>query len=210
MLELTLVPLKDELTALPWVERYGGIARPLRIYTEGTETYKLYPIRKGLTHDQCHRQARYTDLIPDSRYANLLYSEIQQHPTERPSTVKGRNMVMMESKVRLVYWLNLAKMGKTQDGSEVTAGRIGKELISTLIGMAKLTDGSTVEYLGFTNIVSDPAIFSPYDYPQSIGALMLYPYDFGAVDFTVRHHFTGGCDTPMALETPIECVTDWG
>lgn len=208
MIEIALQPAKTIIEALTWTERYGGIARPLAIPQElegGRIINKVFPVRKDLSADQCFRQNRMYDLVPNSIYANLVYFE--QVGDFRQVNSENRAMAFA-GRVRLVYWLNLPAMGIAEDGSNLVSGHVAAQLCKSLATCPTISSPfkANVEYSNFSILPTSDKIFSAYSYDQNVQALMLYPFDYGAIEFDVYLAFGKDCLESLPTGAAIECI----
>jgi hypothetical protein len=150
------------------------------------------------------------NLAPNSNYSNLLYFE-QVRPLVETRADLGRGNFQYSGTVRLVYWLNFDKMGVTREKREYFGGRIAAQLISALGKSWNISEPEVMQitYDNFSIIPPSREIFGKYDYPQEIDALMLEPFDFGAVDFQVTIGFSKACLNNELVGEPIECISEW-
>lgn len=208
--------VQPTITALPWVERYGGVSFPFRRDEGGTEVndryvpnYKNYPVSDTMTGADCTQTHKYKNLIPDHRYKNLLYWEVTSDGryTVVPGTpTKGISVV---GTARLVYWMNLAKHGIQRD-DEHQIGLVGADLAGNLMGKTyQATDGVSMKIGKPTFLQRDPRKIFPYDYGKDFYAMLLYPYGFGAVSFEVTVHISPNCLPDITNGTAIDCITEW-
>jgi hypothetical protein len=206
MLNNALLPAGRALTALPWLERFGGLARPVRIPQENGKPI-TYPVPRGYSDDECRRLKKYTDLVPSSDKRSLLYFEQigpGQAATQQP---QDRTHHAMLFRVRAVYWLNLAALGLA--GHNVAAGLAGASIVAALAGAGGTTEPPQIARVAYGVFACQPAdveLFSRYGYSAQIDAFLFYPYDFGAIDFTVSYTFSERCLTELTPQTPIECI----
>lgn len=205
MIEIALQPAKEIIEGLSWTERYGGLARPTPIsIDEGVK--KIFPVRQGLSNDQCFQQKRYTDLVPNSNFLNLLYFESISDFTQQKGG-SSRDM-LFSGRIRLVFWLNLKKMGKLDGGLQFTSGHAAAHLMRALCKRMVVTNpfSGSVEYMKFSVVPTSPEIFSKYSYGDDVAALMHYPFDFGAIEFDVALMYGKNCVPDLGLEAEIKCI----
>lgn len=216
ILNHALSATKDIITGLGWVERYGGVSFPVVKDMGGEDVggeyrpiYKRFPISEGMSVADCWQGNGYQNLCPDSRYQNLLYWEVLSDATYRNHPHTPPKGTTFEGRVRLVYWLNLAKMGIAKADSHQSA-LIGLGLAGELIGKTYHPE------VGVKLILSEPSLelkdskrVFPYDYDFAHEAMMVYPYGFGAVQFKATIHATPNCVPDLVTGTAIQCVTEW-
>lgn len=178
---------------------------------------KMFPVREGVNADTCYNRGKYEDLVPDDRYKNLVYWEELAGMVEAtpPSSLNlSRQYLYLRGSARLVYWLNLPKMGMNNDVYRTVGDQFAWSLIEALRDGFKVASGAFngVNVI-FENARQTPrniSIFSKYSYdPETVNKYVLYPYDFGAVDFDITMIVPRRCITGLTLGTEIECVTEW-
>lgn len=209
MIEIAIQPAKEIIEALSWTERYGGVARTIEIPQEAADNRvinKTYPVRKDLSADQCFRQNRYMELVPDSLYKSLVYFE-QLGDFKQQKGGPARS-VIFAGRVRLVYWLNYQKQGVEDDGSHLVSGHVAAQLVKSLETNKVITApfSGNVQYDNFSIVESTPAIFSKYSYDQNVQALLFYPYDYGAIDFDVLFMYGKDCLNDLPFGAEIDCI----
>lgn len=222
MIATAISAVKGKLTGLGIIDRYGGLSIPVQKteqVAEGKYVTKIYPIREGVDARSCFTNGRYEDLMPDERYKNLVYWEEISGMTEfapPQNQDRGAKFLYLRGQARLIYWLNLPKMG--HDSSVYRS--VGDAFAWTMIDAATnghfridsgSFEGATVRFSSPVQSVRDLSIFSRYSYdPGTLRQFMLYPFDFGAVTFQVEMVVPKSCvQGYTAFSEPIECQTEW-
>lgn len=201
LLENALKATSSTITALGWVERYGGVSFPYKMDVSDGEKplYKTIPATASLNSD-CIQRGNYKQLFPDQRYRNLLYWEVKSEL--RPANKQHPKGAGFSGSARLVYWLNLPKMGLNEDASLVEV-----ILANALIGRKMpVMDGMALELSSPTFAVKDARRIFPYDYGRAHDAFMLKPFSFGAIDFIANVQITPACLPDLVQGMPIKCI----
>jgi len=210
------------LTGLGVVDRYGGLCIPVTFTQEvdqGRLTRKVFPVREGVNADTCYNKGKYEDLVPADHYKNLVYWEELAGMAEAtpPSSLKlSRSYVYLRGSARMVYWLNLPKMGASNDAYRTIGDQFAWAMIEALRDGFNVASGAfTGTQVRFDSARQNPrdvSIFSKYSYDaETVGKYVLYPYDFGAIDFEVTMIVPRRCVSAnaLALGAELECVTEW-
>ncbi|MEL6803856.1 MAG: hypothetical protein AAFO91_08765, partial [Bacteroidota bacterium] len=157
----------------------------------------------------CIAENRMYDLVPNDAYANLLYFE-QLEDLRQARTESSRSM-KFAGRVRLVYWLNLPKMGVQQANQMEVQSAVSSVLTAVLDDNFPINQPfpSRIEYSSFSIVKSSEEIFKNYSYDANMSAMLLYPYDFGAIDFMASIDFNKSCINEFNLGPQIDCVTGW-
>lgn len=209
--------MRDQITALEWVDKYGGIVRPITVTFETEDDgvfEKTYPISADYydrTGDEVATDLPldfYKDLVPDQTGGkrSLVYWENRsgvQIETERVGA--KRAFLQCSCDIRLVAWLDLAGLGLLDQFGAVD--KLKFELIATL---DKKHGSITFENIVFNRFkmafsaapAKDENIFSNYTYdkPQTLFA---YPYDFFALDFKTTWRTHKNCITSYNNLDPV-------
>lgn len=194
--------LGEDIKALAWVERYGGL---VKTYTNHNK--QTFPISCEVSEADCRSDQRYQDLIPNDNKKSILYFEELGSLTDQGKDNKHTKRRKFVSEVRLVGWLNLQSLG-------LTACNASDEAIRSLLPLllkedhiisGGLLDGGVLN----TRISKIPPkqheqIFAKYNYAQN-KAYWMYPYDFFAIDIKINLNLSL-CDYTFITNAAIECV----
>jgi hypothetical protein len=162
---------KSDITSIPWVERYGGLARPVtQVSTnkDGQTFIKKYPVSCEINNDQCFKKGRYLDLVPDEKYKSLVYWEqtgiLGMTPVQKMP--EAYDLYEFRAPVQLVVWLNLQKLGFTGcDAEHIFAGHIFRVLAKA--SRKHMTSPYKIEQVSFIpkGILDNASkVFSGYTY----------------------------------------------
>ena len=199
--------LAPKIQALPFIERYGGIAHPMT-HSFGTETLKTFPVSMFLTGAQCFDQGKYANLVPDERYKSVSYLEGLTSPGQITFSDPKSHIATITQSIKLVVWLNMAKLGRT---SQADVG------LMALAAIAAIQGNYPVNYAGArgrlevnraTVRMDRSGAFGGYSYTDK-QPLFMWPFGFFAVEFNTITQIPKGCLTEIENLSPIDCVTLW-
>lgn len=209
MLHAVLDIVKDRFVGQPYVDRFGGLAIPIRkvvFDNMGLSKTVVFPVSCGAESKACWENGKYGDLVPDSNRKSVFYFE--QLREFRP-TGNDRQTLEMSSEFRLVGWLNLPKLGHVDDC--MISSKVSLSIIELLTGIHDAPVGSEFENANIdVRFVSQPQksadLFRQYTYGNDLFALLLYPYDYFALDFSVKLSLPRGCISDFVPNSPVDCV----
>ncbi len=194
--------LKEEIQGLPFIDRLGGLVKVIRkqeVTDKGT-IVKSFPVDCGTTLQDCNT-GKYKDLIPNSKYKSIHYFE------DLGITISGQDQATFtfDAKLKLVGWLNLKKLGKT----DCSVSHLAQAAILKKIRSKNFNDVSR----GITNIQIrctgiDPktsVIFSKYSYPEEVTQYLMYPFDYYAMNFNVSFTVSTSCINDWMNGIPNDC-----
>ena len=209
MIEHVIEIFKDRIVNKPefnWVERYGGLTRVISI-KDGKKVLEV-PVTAKLSSEQCYENLRYKVLIPDENFKSIFYFE----------EVAGANLLEKKSggtrkygaSVRIVVWLNLARLGE--------AGNSIKNKIAPII-ISVFSNQSWGNYSDYIlNIKTKDVevqtldetrtVMQQYSYGSN-EALYFYPYETLTFIVPVTWMVTVGreiCLDLVATQDKIDCI----
>jgi hypothetical protein len=207
MLYIVEPALAAKAQALPFVERYGGIAHPMT-HAFGGDTLKTFPVSMGLTGAQCFDQGKYSMLVPDDRYKSVSYFEGLTSPAQITFADPKRSIATIRQAVKFVIWLNMQKLGIEEQA------QVG---LMALAAVAAFQDTYAIQYAGKSGrmVVSGANIrmdkngaFGGYTY-QDKQHLFMWPFAFFAIEMTTVTELPRRCLDEIEQMEPLECVTLW-
>ncbi len=205
MINSIIQSFTEKVTALNWVERYGGLVRPaVKTFIDensGLIYNKTYPVSCDVTEKECWEKGRYQDLIPNDRYKSITYFEQRGSIAIRETQFGGRDVLEFSAPMLFVAWLNLPKLGISECSSPVFEASAIKMLMN--MGVIELP----FQALGFKVIIdgSSPkneGVFTKYSYGDKFG-LLLYPFDFFSISIIVRWYVQPQCLPDYEPSEPI-------
>jgi len=216
MIHLFAAALSPLLQALPWVERWGGVAFPLQAegsYTDpGTgmevSVRQTYPVSCAVGAD-CGDAGFYTRLLPDDRYTSVAWMEALggfSYAEERQGYAQARQ------RVRVIFWLNMQRLGALDCGgslpyllSALQALPTGRQWSVSLPGLSVPV---AVAVRDVSGVPPAPAsVFGAYTFAVQ-PRLFLHPYSFFALDVEMKATLPLGCFCLPPGEA-VECLEVW-
>lgn len=215
MIRLVMESVRPSIEAVPWVERYGGLAYPITVQeiTGDTETInKTFPFSDYVSDlTDCELSERYYYLTPDDSKKSIVYFEQSSDMTFNTLARGGarlRGVLRGVQNFRLVCWVNLNKIGSeiVSDGSLLAA-----ELWAAVDGLRvdrlhpdlKLPV-TNIKWQINSQIQKSLGIFSPYSY-QDRGAFLMYPFEFFAFNVQAEFYVKKECITAYPVSAEV-CV----
>lgn len=196
MVNKILEQFRTDVEAIPWIDKYGGLAKTIEVDGEvdGKQYVIHYPVSCGNANESCISSGNYTELLPNTNYKSVVYF-IQETPFQRIGK-KDRSFDVWEFKttLRLVCWLNLPKLGykdqfcnavslfvmdfwKNIESFKTSNPSAKLEVIAQLPNDEKLV---FQEYLG--GVIQD-----------RMGLFTLYPYGFFGLNISLTADLAPSC-----------------
>lgn len=205
MIQTILNQWTDEIAALPFIERYGGLVRPMRVQmpSSGGTIEKTFPVSCSVSASNCFESGKYRDLVPDDRYKSVAYWEdlsgLSFLPGRRAGTLRAT------ATVRFVCWVNLKAVGiDSCDGLEaLVMNAIGLTESKTNIDDPVRIASITMKPVGIES--KDLRVFQSYSY-DDLDKMFYFPYDFFAIRYEISFLISKDC-LPTIEINPIECIT---
>lgn len=210
MLNAIIDTVKDRLQGLTYVDKFGGLAMPItKLSTDemGFGKKLTFPISASVEGRSCWETGKYSDLVPDSNRKSVFYFE--QLRALSIGNMQDRSMIGLSTSVRLVGWLNLPKLGHTDN--LFVASEISLHLINLLRGEHEGQAGTSLENATIEmRFLGQPAksadLFRAYTYDNQLFGLLLHPYDYFALDFDVLVNIPRGCISEFVAASPVDCL----
>lgn len=198
-------------SALGFIERYGGLIRPLR-YNERDGDGNVYPIAypvSCLIADSCTDPSIYKGLTPDDRYKSVAYFERRGAGSIEFGKPAQHDMTF-RLPLRFVAWLNYKKLGVEGCPSTLAYSMAFIKALRNQNMAASddtLTNPARVLVKSF-ELPEQRAdiIFAPYSYAAKEWAFMP-PYGFFAVDLVAELTTSIYCFTEPVVPAEIDCIT---
>lgn len=184
--------LGPDITALSWVDRYGGVVQTFKdvtgMNTEGDAVIKRFPVSCAVNQADCNNNQFYQALVPDSSKSSIVYWEVISGMSDSGQQQSTEVIRRLQGTVRLVGWINKDRLGLTGCNSAADAIMSLWAIIKRK-RIVKLTtppyDNSTLYFRVSQEVNRDANIFGNYDYPTDWNYLF-HPYDYFALDVEVR------------------------
>lgn len=219
MIELAIKQVMPSIDALPFTKVNGGLSFRATLYDQYDDHSSEYkkikysvPIFSTTTMLDCWNNGKYQELTPNSKKTSIFYWESSG---DTPAKDLGKR-IQMKTSARLVWWLNLAKIGKTHTsaladyGSYTISPLVEANLIKEIAKEYLITsgdfNGTKVKFYDAVISKKDVGIFSKYTYKDDIEQLLFYPYDFGAIDFSIEITIPKSCIADITVNNEISCI----
>lgn len=196
--------IKVQIENLPFMEKVGGLVRVIKKVdsTDKGTTTKTFPVDCDVSEKECSVRSKYTDLVPNSNYKSVHFFE------DLGVTISTEDQATFsfESKVKLIGWLNLQKLGKTECSvSHLAIASILKSIESRTFNSGDFTKMQ----IRCTGIDPKSAeIFRKYTFSEEATQYLMYPYDYYAMTFTTKFTIPYKCITDWQSSLPINCLND--
>lgn len=194
--------LKTYISTVGFADKVAGLTKPVTVVDQnddGVNTRRTFPISCDVSYSDCIR-GKYQPLIPDKKYKSIMYFE---DGGSRLTGETPRDFTFVSS-LRLVGWMNLLKMGKTNCSlSGLAVAHILKALPTDFNnhGMYSRMRISVV-----SQEIKSSAIFSKYTYKEETLQYLMYPYDYWAINLEVSYSINKNCIEDWDNQTELNCV----
>lgn len=177
MIHYLINELVTEIKTLNYIDRCFGVVYPLQKTTINKEGLKyLHTIPIYANNDKTCNNDDYVDCVPNSDYKSCIYFEASNEVISEES--RGSQFIT-DVDVRMICWFNLALIN-----ANLTTGEgLIRTLIHTILN-ANLSVSNVIEVKEL--LYRKPEIFNSYTYNEPEKQFLIYPYEFGAVDFNIR------------------------
>lgn len=176
--------IKEYIDELTFVDKIAGLVSTQYMTVtgeDGAKVTKSYPVACCTTAEDCKAGA-YNDLTPNSDYKTVLYFE-DGGVSLLETTGRFKKM---RSRLRLVCWINVAKMNGDPCYTDIpctASTNIIIEIIRALpdfpINYAPFMQ---VKFDVLNQLVRSNSIFSQYTYNEKQTQYLMSPYDYFALD----------------------------
>jgi hypothetical protein len=215
MIHLFSAALSPPITALPWVERWGGVAFPVvapatHIDDQGNEVAirQTFPVSCDLAAT-CTDTGHYQRLLPDDAYTSVGWMEAlggYTYALDRPG------YAVVTQRVRLIFWLNMQRLGALGCGDLVGFELSALQALPTGRQWSVVRDDFTqpvvVSVQAAQGVPPTPQnVFGPYTFAVQ-GRLFLHPYAFFGLDLTLKAMVPVGCFC-LPEADPVACLDTW-
>lgn len=207
MLYLIEPSIGPKIQALPYIERYGGIAYPMT-HNFGSDSIKTFPVSMSLTASQCFEQGKYANLVPDDRYKSVAYLEGLSSPAQIGFRDAKKGVARISQSAKLVVWLNLQKLGVTDQATVGLMALAAVDAIQATYAIIYAGAHGRMEVMNATIRLDKNSAFGSYSYTDK-QALFMWPYAFFAVEFQAVIELPRKCLEPIELMPAIPCITEW-
>lgn len=197
--------LKTYLQEEIYVDKLSGMVRPVSIAfptsTPGRVVYKTFPIACDVPYEGCQADTMNKDMIPDDTKRSIIYFEDGGVDFEK----RENNLMFFNSRLKIIGWINLRKFkhsGCSLSSTIVT--RIIRKLPTQPVNNGIYT---RLHIVSISQAVKHPNIFSPYSYNETETQYLVYPFDYFALNISVKFAVNKNCLNEIELDD-AECHTD--
>lgn len=171
-----IVPYIDALNFADLTAGVVTVATKNQMSENGTVN-KIFPIYEN-TPDECNG-GDYLVLIPDEKYRAIIYFE------ELGNTITSQTNyeIKISSDIRLIGWFNLKNIGASVT-SDVLLRLIAQAIPETLADFGDI-ENIQISLTGIPN--KSTTLFSQYTYNEAERQYLLFPFDYGALNYTVTY-----------------------
>lgn len=206
--------LKSKILPLGFCERFGGVAVPFEIYTAANKLVRV-PVTFGVDGKACYEAGKLFDLSPNDSYRSVMFFEDQTGAT---ITREGKRYYAFSGTLRLLAWLNLAKLGHEEGG--FYGDIVSASIVNTLLDGDRSTpvtadpeetypmEGAVVVVDNVRILRKERGLFSKYSAAEWQQAFV-YPFDFFAMDIDARLIVGRNCFTAPDLGDEVTCITEY-
>ena len=209
MINSIIQAVKPRLLDLKFIERYGGVVIPVTevVESESGRERITFPVSCDIEGKECYERGNYFELAPNDQYRSVAYWELQGSAS-RQTPRRGTNYWQYAQRVRFVAWLNLDNLGIVSP-CDIIANIILNVINSVEKGVDIVEDTpiQNVSFRFVDQLEKSMDIFRRYTYSEK-ESLMLYPFDFFALDFDVTWHIRKDCVIEENEYIAIECINE--
>lgn len=193
--------LKARIATIGYVDKLAGLVHPVEFQRKGPDGKTVLlrlPIALNVTDPLNCTDEAIRDLVPDERYRMIVYFEDRSGAR----MVEKQGRWGWESTLRLVAWVNTAKMANVP-----SAGDLALQAIVKAIESGGTTNSG--QYIGVRHTVigmppKGAALFSAYTYPEGVRQYLFPPFDSFALDITTRFTLNPDCG-PAVDPSTVAC-----
>ena len=201
--------ISSKITALDWVEVYGGTARMHREKVSSGDfgdIYKKYPISCEISGDVptgCV-VGKFRSLVPNSRYKSLLYWELISSLSDSGAFKGTESTRVLKGTARLIGFINQSKFGSTDCNVVADAQLALWKVLNDILKYPDFPIENGQLCIRVKGEVPREELFSKYDY-QPIEHTFFYPFDVFGLDVNFELILPLGCIPEFTFEPEI-CV----
>lgn len=201
MIQLVCDILKDRIADLPFVDVIAGLTQPVidkraaMTNAADIKIQKRIPVSYDIADKQSAKNAHLgaeRDLVPNSAKKSIIYFE--DYGTTVDKAVKTGNFnVAMVGNIRLVCWLNRKEL-VIYKYKHISA-HVMSEMLKVLVTGRSISDnGITRMFVTASRLpVQDASIFARYNYDEAEFQYLRPPFEYFAIDLTVRYCVSPEC-----------------
>ena len=183
------------LGALPWLEKTTGLTRPVTFGGKNGTKDSTLPVACTVTDPQACTLDKAYAILPDEKFRSVVFFEGATLPERIRKPGIG---IQYRSRLRMVVWMNCAKLG-----GECNCGDLAYQSIVTALDKKMRYDSGV--FKGIKHVVTGGAtrgteIFSKYTLDEKRSQYLHFPFDFFAVDIDTDFRLMPGCEADLVPE----------
>lgn len=193
MIDLAVQQLTERLTALPFLDLVGGVARAQKVVLGGME--KTLPASPNPEKD-----GEYLLLSPDGKRAGIAYFEVLSN--KNTGSVAGGRGSAFAVVVRLVVWLNTKRLAPAGEIALAMASCVST-LSGKYAGVPAPLGNMSVEPLQEAPRSAD--LFGRYTYNEAESQYLMLPFEYFAFDFALMFTMASACPALSIMKVEEAC-----
>lgn len=178
--------VKQYIQGIEFADKVAGLIRPVTVKVGGVD--KTYPVGWDVSHADCLK-GKYNDLMPNSKYRSIMYFE--DGGTQFLDRIG--NFQTFVSTLRLVGWINTSKIPQIGCPIPQSSQMILQIIRAIPQGTVNVEPFSKMQIIIDDEVVKSNAIFSGYTYDEAVTQYLFYPYDYFALNISVRYAYSVDC-----------------
>ncbi len=186
--------LVDYISTLAWTDKIAGLVQTVKVSQQdgNRKIEKRYPVSCSINVSDPCINGCYEDLIPDSKYASLIYFEDGGLSLQKTY----RNRHYYQSNLRLVCWINYLNQ---RGGGCAATGNYMIDIINSLPSYPVNIDGFYGVFPQISSqVIRSSAIFDKYTYNEKQTQYLMLPYDYFALELRTTFFVINNCLVPAA------------
>lgn len=204
MIEKIIETIGPSITALPWVDRYGGLTRnaiQVKVDEEtGFSEELVFPV-SSTTTGNCFETGKYKELIPNDAYKSVSFWALNGPIQVTPDKVGHADTIRYQGFADFKAWINLKKLGLAQEYNPL----IPVTLMNAVNPESINIDGIVMLRIKPAQLnVRNENVFAGYSFNERI-THVLYPYDYFSITFEFYMQVQADCVANLTIGEGIAC-----
>lgn len=190
--------LKSYLSTLNFVDQLGGLVKIAEI-KQSDKTVKRVPVDYSLSQHQTDIN-NHQAYMPDSKKRSVIYFEDKGIETVRHTS----RYIDMVSTLKLVAWFNLERIDKDLNNCTQLMFLLAQNIPKSFANQYNILKART-KLIGLD--IKNKNIFSDYDYDEAEMQLLMYPYDYGDINYNIFFSINPSCVDDVVINKQ-DCLTE--
>ena len=203
--EIALI-LLAKISNIPYLERQSGIVQVVEktVLIDGEKPYQVtlrIPITSFASFENCNTSQAMVAMIPDSSFKGMVYFE----DGGTGIGIRQRGSMAYQSSLRMVCWLNTNLISGSPN-MLLSASMISDILKRLVINPFNSAPFSRIS-IAALRVTQDRSIFSKYAYSEAETQYLMSPFEYFAIDFSVKFEMPFECASPVVItDNPNTCL----